>query len=145
MSPRAVSARRVSARRVSEQSAAARAELEAERARGADAAAAARAESDAARDAALRDAARDSRAKLEASEAERAVLARDVPRPRTRRRVGARARHLACRLGLGRTGGERLGFVHARRKRAAQQVGPSGSRRRSPMGWAPAISPALVE
>jgi hypothetical protein len=88
---------------------------------------------------------RDSRTKLEASEAERAVLARDVPRPRTRRRVGARARHLACRLGLGRTGGERLGFVHARRKRAAQQVGPSGSRRRSPMGWAPAISPALVE
>ena len=59
---------------------------------------------------------------VRAVSAERAVLARDVPRPRTRRRVGARARHLACRLGLGRTGGERLGFIHARRKRAAQRV-----------------------
>ena len=66
------------------------------------------------------------RAKLEASEAERAVLARDVPRPRTRRRVGARARHLACHLGLGRTGGERLGYVRARRKCAASPSQPTG-------------------
>ena len=45
---------------------------------------------------------------------------------RTRRCAGARARHLACHLGLGRTGGERLGYVRARRKCAALPSQPTG-------------------